>query len=83
MGDVILVYKILAADPEKFDAVKAGLEGIKHQRIEEEPLAFGLKAIKFTCMVPDGSGKQEELETQINAIDGIGEIELIHFSRSM
>lgn len=83
MGDVILVYKILPADPEKLEQLKAGLGAIKHQRMEEEPIGFGVTAIKFTAMVPDEGGKQEELENKINAVDGIGEIELLKFSRSM
>ncbi len=83
MGDVILVYKILPSDPAKFDQLKAGLANIKHQRIEEEPIGFGVTAVKFTTMVPDEGGKQEELEEQIRAIDGAGELELLHFSRSM
>ncbi len=83
MGDVILVYKILPADPSKFENIKAGLEKIKHQRLEDEPIGFGVTAIKFTAMVPDEGGKQEELEEQIDAIDGVGERELVHFSRSM
>jgi elongation factor 1-beta len=83
MGDVILVYKVLPSDPAKFGQVKAGLEAIKHQRLEEEPIGFGVTAIKFTVMVPDEGGKQEELEEKINAIEGVGEVELVHFSRSM
>ena len=83
MGDVILVYRILPADPSKFESVKAGLEDINHQRIEEEPIGFGVTAIKFTTMVPDESGKQDELEEQIDKIDGVGERELVHFSRSI
>ena len=83
MGDVILVYKVLPEEPSKFEAVKAGLEKIKHQRIEDEPIGFGVTAIKFTAMVPDEGGKQEELEEQIDAIEGVGEKELLHFSRSM
>lgn len=83
VGDVILVYKILPQDPSKFGQVKAGLEKIKHQRIEEEPIGFGITALKFTVMVPDEGGKQDELEEQINAIDGVSEVELLKFSRSM
>ncbi|UCD02754.1 MAG: elongation factor 1-beta [Candidatus Aenigmatarchaeota archaeon] len=83
MGDVILVYKILPKDPSKFEQVKTGLDKIRHQRIEDEPIGFGVTAIKFTAMVPDEGGKQEELENQISAIDGVGEMELVHFSRSM
>jgi elongation factor 1-beta len=83
MGDVILVYKVLPEDPARFGDVKAGLEKLGPKRIEEEPIGFGVTALKFTAMVPDEGGKQEELEEQINGIDGVGEVELVHFSRSM
>ncbi len=83
MGDVILVYKILPKEPSKLQKIRAGLEKIKHQRLEEEPIGFGITALKFTTMVPDEGGKQEELEEKINAIEGVGEVELVHFSRSM
>ncbi len=83
MGDVILVYKILPSEPAKFDSVKAGLEKLSPQRIEEEPIGFGVTALKFTAIVPDEGGKQEELEAKIDAIDGVGEKELLKFSRSM
>ena len=83
MGDVILVYKILPSDPDKFEGLKSGLEKLKPQRLEDEPIGFGVTALKLTVMVPDEGGKQEELENKINAIDGAGGIELLKFSRSM
>lgn len=83
MGDVILVYKVLPKDTSSFKSVKAGLEKLKPKRLEEEPIGFGVIALKFTTLVPDAAGKQEELEEKIAAIKGVGETELIHFSRSM
>ncbi len=83
MGDVILVYKILPSDPGKFESLKSGLEKLKPQRLEDEPIGFGVTALKLTVMVPDEGGKQEELENQMRAIDGVGEFELLKFSRSM
>ena len=83
MGDVILVYKVLPKDPSKFKDVKDGLEKLKPKRLEEEPIGFGVVALKFTTLVPDAGGKQEELETKIAMIKGVGGTELVHFSRSM
>jgi elongation factor 1-beta len=83
MGDVIIVYKILPASPDKFDQVKAGLEKLKPQRLEEEPIGFGLSALKFTAIIPDAGGHQDELEEKIRSIDGVGEIEVLRASRSM
>jgi translation elongation factor EF-1beta len=83
MGDVILVYKVLPKDPSTFKAVKAGLEKLNPKRLEEEPIGFGVISLKFTALVPDAAGTQEKLEEKMAAIKGIGESELIHFSRSM
>jgi len=83
MGDVIIVYKILPASPEKFGHVKAGLENLNPKRLEEEPIGFGLSALKFTTIIPDAGGKQDELEEKIRSIDGVGEIEVLRASRSM
>jgi elongation factor 1-beta len=83
MGEVILVYKILPESPEDFDKVKQSLEAFKPEKLEEEPIAFGLKAIKLTIIVPDASGAQEELEEKIRAIDGVKDFELLTFSRCL
>ena len=83
MGDVIIVYKVLPNSPDAFKGVKEGLEKLKPQRLEEEPIGFGLSALKFTTIIPDAGGKQDELEESIKAIDGVGEIEVLRASRSM
>lgn len=82
MGDVIIVYKILPTGPEKFKEMKKELEKLEPKRIEEEPIGFGLSAIKFTAMIPDEGGKQDELEEKIKAIEGVSEFEVLQASRS-
>jgi elongation factor 1-beta len=83
MGDVIIVLKVLPTSPEKFDAVKEGLQKLNPKRLEEEPIGFGLSALKFTTIIPDAGGEQDKLEENIKSIDGVSEIEVIHASRSM
>jgi elongation factor 1-beta len=83
MGDVIMVYKVLPDGPDKLEQVKAGLEKLKPQRLEEEPIGFGMSALKFTTIIPDAGGSQDELEEKISAIDGVSEIEVLRASRSM
>ncbi len=83
MGEVICVYRIMPESPEAFESVKNSLEELKPDRLEEEPLAFGLKAIKFTKIIQDAPGALEELEEKINSIKGIGSVENIMTSRSL
>ena len=83
MGEVICVYRIMPESPDKFDQVKASLEKMKPERMEEEPIAFGLKAIRFTKVIPDQSGSQDELEKTLESVDGVQNIETIQVSRSL
>jgi elongation factor 1-beta len=83
MGEVICVYKIMPESPESFGKVRKALEAMKPERLEEEPVAFGLKAIIFTKIIPDQPGSLEELENKLNALSGVGSVENIRTSRAM
>ena len=83
MGEVICVYKIMPDSPETFGKVKEALEAMEPNRLEEEPIAFGLKAVIFTKIIPDGEGVLEELENKLNDIDGVGSVENTRCSRAM
>ncbi|NIO23170.1 MAG: hypothetical protein GTN38_04060 [Candidatus Aenigmarchaeota archaeon] len=83
MGDVIVVFKIIPENMGMFDQVRKDLEDLKPQRLEEEPVAFGLKALKFTKLVPDEEGKMDDLEKRIKNIKGVQTCETVAISRSL
>ena len=83
MGEVIVVFRILPDAIESFDSVKKQCEALKPNRLEEEPVAFGLKALKFTKIIPDGPGVMDKLENEINSIKGLGSAENIFTTRAM
>lgn len=83
MGDVIIVFRIIPESMDFFEDVKKGLEALKPQRLEEEPIAFGLKAWKFTTLIPDEEGKLPELEDKLSKIKGVQTIETLTVSRSL
>ena len=83
MGDVIAVFRILPDSPDSFDKVKQGLEALKPAKLEEEPVAFGLKALKVTFMIPDAGGQMDKLENKLNAIEGAQSVETLRVSRSL
>lgn len=39
--------------------------------IQQEPVAFGLKAVKVLTVVPDEGGLIEEIETKLRSIPGV------------
>lgn len=83
MGEVIVVYRIMPSDPDRFDSVKRGLEGLEPDRLEEEPVAFGIRAIRFTKAIPDRGGEQDRLEERIRSVGGVDNLELVAYSRAL
>ncbi len=83
MGDVIVVFKIMPEKPEDFENIKKELEKLKPQRLEEEPIAFGLKALKFTTIIPDAEGEIEKLENRLDSVENVQSVECITVSRSL
>jgi elongation factor 1-beta len=83
MGDVIAVFRIMPDSPESFESIKAILSKLKPDRLEEEPIAFGLKALKFTKIVPDEEGTLSKLEDSLNNVKNVQSVETVMVSRSL
>jgi elongation factor 1-beta len=83
MGDVIAVFRIMPDAPDSFSRVKEQLEALGPRKVDEEPIAFGLKALKATFIIPDEGGRMDELENKLNAIDGTQAVETLQVSRSL
>jgi elongation factor 1-beta len=83
MGDVIVVFKIIPEEIEFFQPLKKELEKLRPQRLEEEPIAFGIKAWKFTKFVPDEEGALPALEEKLAKIKGVQTVDTVEISRSL
>ena len=80
MGSVAVIMKVMPESPEvDLEQLKKALierlPGI--QDIKEEPIGFGLKAIKFVAIVNDAGGETDALEKSIGAIPGVERAEII------
>ena len=83
MGSVIVVFRILPKDPKDFENIKNEINALKPERLEEDPIGFGLSALKVTFMVPDASGVLDELENKLAKIEGVNEVETLTVSRGL
>lgn len=83
VGIVIVVFRIIPDEVEAFEAVKKSVEAFSPNRLEQEPVAFGLNAVKATFLVPEIEGKMDELEEKLNSIEHVGSVEVIEMSRSL
>jgi elongation factor 1-beta len=87
MGKIIIAYKILPS--ESTIDLKLLEEKIKklisdyssNHKFAEEPIAFGLSALKVTMIVPEEEGIIEKMESRLNELEEIGQIETLGVTR--
>jgi len=84
MGEVYVTVKIMPVGVEvDMDKLQKDVgEKISPQKIEREPIAFGLEAIKIIKLVPEEDGATDKLVDSIKAIDGVSEAEVIQVARA-
>jgi elongation factor 1-beta len=80
MGSVAVIMRVMPESPEVNleqlkKALKEKLPGI--QDMQEEPIGFGLKAIKFVAIVNDAGGETDALEKTIGTLPGVERAEII------
>ena len=80
MGDVALIIKVMPESPdvdreELKKEIRAKLARV--QDIQEEPIGFGLVALKVVAVVPDAEGQTDAAEAALNSIAGIERAEII------
>ena len=91
MGSVIVTLKImpespdvdLAAVEEKVKETIKNTTGDDEFKSEQEPVAFGLKALKITFIVDEEKGSTDALEEEIAKIEGINSVEAIDVRRAL
>ena len=87
MGKIIIVYKIFPSEStvdlevlkEKITKELADVASIK--RFAEEPIAFGLKALKVNMVLPEEEGIANETEKRMATIEGVGQIQTLGLTR--
>ena len=88
MSDVAAILKVMHESPEvDLDALKQTItETIDEnvlERIEDEPIGFGLVALNVTIVVDDGEGGTEPIEEALANIDDIQSVEVVDVRRLM
>ena len=90
MANVVITLKVMpeGVDTNLEDLKKAVNSKIKKfsggdSRIEIEPVAFGLKALKFTFVSDEKKGGTDELENQIINIEGVNSVNVIDVRRAL
>ncbi|MBC7115357.1 MAG: elongation factor 1-beta [Archaeoglobi archaeon] len=87
MGEVLARIKIMPEGAEiNLEELKKKIEegmpqGAKLQRVSEEPVAFGLKALVADVIVDDAEGGTDKIEDFISSLDGVSSIQIVSLTR--
>jgi len=87
MGKIIIVYKIFPSEStvdlevlkEKIKKQLADIASVK--RFAEEPIAFGLCALKVNMVLEEKEGLVEKVEKRINDIEEVGQLQTLGLTR--
>lgn len=87
MGKIVIVYKIFPSEStvnlkileEKIRTKLSDIASI--QKFVEEPIAFGLCALKVNMVLPEKSGILDEAEKRMTEIEDVGQIQTLGMTR--
>ena len=89
MGTVILTIKMLPDSAERdVEAWKPQIEKIVEGngdvlKMEKEPVAFGLNALKVIFTLGDKEGVMDEVENALKAIEGVNDVSVTDMTRAL
>jgi elongation factor 1-beta len=83
MGEVAIVYKVTPEGTEvdlnaMQDKIKETLpEQARLNKIEEKPLAFGLKFLEVQIILDDKKGGSDEIESWLAGLEGVQNVDVV------
>jgi translation elongation factor aEF-1 beta len=88
MGKVIAIYRMMMESPEqdtqpveeKLKGIVSSLGEVRLAETKTEEVAFGLKALICTFVVPDKGNWLDQLESKFPSIQGVGSVEPLSVS---
>lgn len=94
MATVVLTLKIMPESPEvdlapigvKVDKLIrqfAKMNADEEIRLEQEPVAFGLNALKIMFAMDESIGSTDALEEEIKSIHGVNSVEVVDVRRAI
>ena len=91
MAKVVVTLKIMPENPEvdlaaiekEAKAKIIDFSQNEEMKIEQEPIAFGLKALKITFVMDESKGSTETLEQDIKTISGVNSVEVVDVRRAI
>ena len=91
MARVVVTFSIMPESPDvdlkdietkSLEKIKS-LAGTDDYKVSVEPIAFGLKAVKIMFVMDEDKGSTDDLEADIETIDGVNSVEVTDVRRAI
>ena len=85
MAEVILGLKVMPKDLNvNLDQLEQAIKSeVNPERIQRQPIAFGLVALLITVIVQDAEGEVDRIENKLKSIESVGEVEVTGLTGSL
>lgn len=85
MSEVMVTFRIMPAESDTdLSRIESEVKSkVNVKKMEREPIAFGLSAIKAIVFIMDAEGAVDKVEEDLRKIDGVGEVEVTEMTRLM
>lgn len=85
MAEVLVSLRVMPKSVEvDLDKLEQRIkESISPDRIERNPIAFGIIAFNIIKIIPDDAKELEVLESKLKSIEEVGEVEVTQITRSL
>ena len=90
MADVIITMKIMPESPDvDLDCIKEKADneiksfGGEIGKVEKEPIAFGLIALKLIFVSDESKGSTEQLEENVSKLEGVASVQITDVRRAL
>lgn len=85
MAEVLVVLRIMPKSIEvNLDTLEKKIrDSIAPERIERNPIAFGIVAFNVLKLIPDEGKELDAIERKLKEIEEVGEVEVTEVTRSL
>lgn len=90
MAYVVITFKVMPESPDvDLDSLSQKIKkmlndfGAEVGKVEIEEVAFGLKALKFICVMNEDLGSTESVEKDIEKLEGVSSIDVVDVRRAI
>lgn len=85
MSEVIVTFKVMPTGVNvDLDALEVKIKDlVKADRINREPIAFGIVALNVIKIIPDAGGEVDAIEQKLRKLEEVSQVEVTSLTKTL